>query len=287
MANTPKEQIFSSKHLVFDSLSARSTDIKEQWTSPTNNPADFTINFGNSDFTQGQIIHLLPVDIHIPNLFNNVTERNNEFKFEDGQPGLTILITMPIGHYTADEWCTEFTAQVLASTSLVTVLSCSVNTITGLLSIQMSGPWSMQQTASASTPGSGILLGLTFEQFEPSNEILSDGNDTITFDNPPAFQGPQCVVIHSNFLTSANSVLGPNHQQFTMIDTVSLADTPFGLTKHHFTRTDNVRSIAFPASANLSSIEVCLRDVDGTRLTLPSNQKVCYHFIISFGRDST
>lgn len=286
-----RELIHRSKHLVFDSLSAKSLLPQEQWTSPTPNPADFCINFQNSDFTSGQIISLLPIDIHIPNLFNNVTTRNQTFQFYDavggvGGAGASITIIMPIGHYNVDEWCIEFTAQVAASASAVTVVTCVVNTITGLLAIDMSGPWSIELTEATTNACTSMLLGLTEEQFSGAAFIDSDGNNVITFSNPPAFQGPQVLAIHSNFLTSSNSVLGSNHQQFTLIDHVSLAETPFGLTKHHFIRTDNVREIPFPASTSLNSMELCIRDVEGIRLSLPTNQKVCYHFIASFGPDS-
>lgn len=286
MSNTAREQIHHSKHLVFDSLSAKSTELNEQWLNPIPDPADFTINFKNSDFTAGQIISLLPVDIIIPNLFNNVTTRNNVFIFTDSASAL-IIITMPVGHYNVEEWCIEFTAQVAASASTVNVVSCAVNSITGQLEIQMNNNWSITFSIVTlfGSAGAAILLGLDKEQFINEAPLNSDGNNTITFANPPAFQGPQCVVIHSNFLTSSNSVLGPNHQQFTMVDFVSLADTCFGLSKHHFIRTDNVREIPFPASTNLNSLQLQLFDIDGTKLTLPSNAKVCYHFIASFGRD--
>ena len=281
---TPREFIHHSKHMVFDSLSARSTSLEDQWVIPTSNPANFEINFQNSDFTQGQILSILPVDIVIPNLLNNVTTRNQTFQFYDavggvGGAGTTRTITMPTGHYNVEEWCLEFTAQFAASGSAVTVVSCIVNTITGQLSIDMTAPWSMELSEATTNSGSSLLLGLTEDQFSGA---FIDGSNTITFSNPPAFQGPQCVVIHANF-TSSNAVLGANHRQFQLVDFVSLAETSFGLTKHHFVRTDNVREIPFASTPNLDILQLQLLDIDGTSLTLPSNAKVCYHFIVNFG----
>jgi len=279
MSNTAREQIHHSKHIVFDSYSFRGGDEKKQWDdSEGRDPADVIINFGNSDFTSGQIVSLLPVDITIPNLFNNVTAANNQIEIIDAMAQATI--TMPIGHYTVTEWCTEFTAQVAASALLVSVISCEVNTITGQLTILMDGAWLITENPPSTTSGGLFrLLGL-----DPAQSPLTSIGNAITGANPPAFQGPQCVVIHTN-ITASNTVLGGNQQQFTMLEFVSLADTCFGASKHHFVRTDNVREIPFPAPQNLNTMRLTLFDIDGTRLTLPSNAKVCYHFIVSFGRD--
>ncbi len=282
------EVIHDSSHLVFDSLSSKSPDITQQWSEPNENPADFVINFKNADFTAGNALSLLPVDISIPNLFNNVIERNQTFQFYDavggvGGLGASITITMPIGHYNLDEWCTEFTAQVAASASAVTVLVCAVNDITGLLDIDMSGPWSIELSEATTNAGSSLLLGLKVTQFGVASFIDSDGSNIITFENPPAFQGPQCIVIHSNLLSNSNAIQGPNTQQFLLIDVVSLADTCFGRTKHHTINTDNVREIIFPGRRDFRSLRLQIFDIDGNKLTLPTNSKVCYHFIVSYG----
>ncbi len=78
-----------SKHIVFSSANT----IEGRAT----NPANFTVNLGNQEFTAGEIIHAVPLDITVPNLFYNVTGANDKTIFNDG--GGDIEITVPHGFY--------------------------------------------------------------------------------------------------------------------------------------------------------------------------------------------
>jgi len=256
---TEPEKIYSSKHIVFTSEQSLDQD-----------PTNFRINFRNSIFTNGHVIGILPVDIWIPNLFYNVVEGNRNVTLVEFDVNVYV-IDMPLGHYTVDEWCAEFTAQVLAIGTVAKVVSCGVNSITGVLSIVFDGPIDYFPVLSTAND----LLGV-----KGTDPIL--GANTITFTDPVAFQGVQTVLVETG-ISKGNCCIGNNDRHLTLMDVVSLSEVCYGETKHHFVRTDNVRE--FPISANdpISTIRMTLLDTDAQPLILPCNAKVVYHFLVSFG----
>lgn len=254
-----------TKKLIFDSSHS---------TRHADNPAHFTVNFGNSAFSHGNIIKLMPVDIIIPNMFGNVTAENRRFVFTDPDTN-TWIIDMPLGHYTIVEYMDELTAQIAASGSTMTITGYTLDPVTSILSIQSSaGVWSYDLPST-----SHDLLGSNHEA------ISSDGAGLLTFNLPVNFSGEQLVIVESS-IAAANTTVSMGSTQGTILDVVSLSDTCYGNHKHHFVRTENVRAFAFNSNTNLQNITIRLLDTNLKQLVLPANQKVYFHMLIIFGSDT-
>lgn len=257
-------------------------------------PTNFSINFQNSDFTQGQIVRLQLMDIWIPNLFYNVTESNRRFSLSSNADGI-IYIDMPLGHYTVDEYIEELSAQLATLGTTLQYVSHSIDPITGVLSIVMNGEWIKLAVYDTSLPDLNIdntpvnrLLGHTSNSGAYPFGITAIDNGVggwvVTFPSPPMFYGPQCVMLECGSLTSSNTtIIGEKSvsSQLTLIDMISLSETSHGGIVHHKPLTENIRALSFAAPVQMNNLHFRLLDINGKQLELPPNAEVCIHLLVS------
>lgn len=246
-------------------------------SSGSNNPADFTVNFGNSDYHSGNVLKVTPLDMSIPNMFPNVTEANN-FAFI-AMDGANLELTMPTGYYSVDEYMAEFQAQMAAVPAITTTLDSWEVGADGVLVINWTGlaAWS-PETAGNNTQQ---LWGSDGETIQ-STATASLGQ--WVFENPVNFLGVTDLIVETNF-TSSNAIHGNDNTQLKLYDYVSLAETCHGTVKHQQLQTENVRDIPLAASTSLSTVRFKLVDCQLKPLTLPNNYTVCVHMLVTYGDD--
>lgn len=252
------EQIIDTKHLVFDSSHG----------SPGSTPTDFTVHFNNNHYAQGYVISLLPVDIIIPNYFNNVTASTQRITIFDGVSN--VVIDMPLGFYSVETFMEEFTAQLAATASLVTVASWMVDPVTGKLTIEMSGPWSYDGSLSTAN----YLLG--------ADGSIAIGANSLEMPFPTNFSGEQAVIVETS-INSSNTSLAYEDRQITMLDYISLVDTCFGHVKHQTIQTDHARAFAFTGDTSIREMRIRLLNSNGDALELPANCKTYLHLLAMYG----
>lgn len=236
-------------------------------------PTKFKVNFQNAMYNQGNILRILPMDIFIPNMFNNVTSSNNVSVWEEVGVGI-FEVRMPVGHYTVEEYMNEFAIQVDAIIGLgVSVVSWLIEPISNLLSITWSLP--VEYLGGDENTTSNTLLGSKAMMIVPIGA-------TLVFDYPPQFQGESAVIILTD-MASSNCSHGKDNQQITMLDLVSLTDTCYGAVKHHRIISDHARAFSFSSDPDLRNFTISLVDIDKKPLTLPENSEVIIHLLVGFG----
>ena len=246
---------------------------KSRYTQGTS--TNFRVNLRNSQFIHSNCTSLLLVDAIVTNLFDNVYRGRKVFAFNDGTSD--VVITMPDGHYSMEEWFTELQLQIVASGTTVTLDSYSINPQTYQLTLTFSAP----VTYIPSTSDSYRITGA-----HPSDTLPT--STTLTFPGAVSFQGPQTVLITTD-VSAPNAVFtvgSDNSYHGMLLDLFSLADTCYGKTKHHHIHTQHTRMIHFPRPIFLGDVGFILRDVEGFELSLPENSEVTLHLLFGLTHDT-
>ena len=239
------------------------------------NPAEFTVNFANSDFSHGHISGMLMVDMVIPNMFYNVNEGNRRVVISDVLNVVTYIIDMPIGQYTAEQYFDEFSLQLTsASGGAFNMILAGVHPNTGILEVifDASEKWELDQMNDAAKD----LLGL--------GVIVTPLFDLNNFLCPPDFGGVKVILIKTDLMAS-NSTLGSENKQEAIVDFVSLVDTCYGACKHHRVYDQGIRHHDFPRNTSLQEVHFTLMDIHGTPLVLPCNSEVSVHLSLVMRND--
>ena len=237
------------------------------------NPANFDVNFGNSDFAHGNIAGMLLVDINIPNMFYNINESNRRVVIKSSA-AITYVIDMPLGQYTVTQYMDEFTLQLAAASGGAFIVnSYAVDPITGVLDVDFNliYEWPVVETLGQpfNSPEAIALLGMNPNgSFFSSPELMY----------PPNFSGEKEILINTTIMAS-NTTLGTNNAQETIVDFVSLADTCYGTCKWHHAFDQEIRHHVFPNNTSIQHINFILTDIHGRELTLPANVEVTAHII--------
>jgi hypothetical protein len=252
----------------------------------TTNPADFTVNFANSDFSHGNISGLIMVDMVIPNMFYNVNETNRRISITDAAAlpfPVTYIVDMPLGQYTATQFMDEFLLQLNAiAGGTLEMFGYTINPITGVIeSVTMNNDYAFNYDASTASyimgmsPNAGLQIPEVGKPYTPGQE---------SFNCPVNFGGVKTVLIKTD-LMSSNTTMGKNNKQESIIDFISLADTCFGTCKHHHVWDDSIRHHDFPSNTSLQSIHFQLVDINGDQLILPCNSDVSVHISVFLRQD--
>ena len=240
-------------------------------------PSNFKVNLVNNDMAHGKIVRILPVDIFIPNLFNNVTESNRFISFEDLNASITYDIDMPLGFYTVDQYVAELTAQIASITGMtagtIILEGHFIDTVTGKLSLQFN-----DDVQWASVGGSDNLVGEKDGTSFPAG-VLTE------FPNNMNFAGPCAVIVGTTVMSSNAALAGTQSRNLAFFDIVSLAETCHGECAHQFVRTENVRASSLGNDVSFNDIEVRLVDINNNEMVLPENCEVLINFLISYGED--
>lgn len=239
---------------------------------PTFNPANFTVNFANSDFAHGNIGGMVLVDAVIPNLFYNVNADSRRVRINNGF--IFYDIDMPLGQYSATQYMDELTLQVAATTAgSLNITSYAIDPVTGFLSVVFDSG-SAVFGGSAMTLQGRRLLGLNPEDAFGDPQFIS----------PVDFSGVHTVLVHSDVM-QANATLGADNKHHTIVDFISLAETPWGFNSHHHIWDQGVRHHDFFSNTSLQSMHIWLTDVHNTPLVLPHNVEVTMNFNVFLRND--
>lgn len=227
---------------------------------------DFTVQFNDSSCQQVQKV--LVKEIFVPNVFYNISDdgkrTNNTLTLS--QNGLAnITVTIPEGQYNIDLLMVELKNAidtVLIDGAIVTVTRSST---TFKLTFTFSG---------AGTPANNnvqfFVAGSTIAN------VIGLENDTVNgtvliMDNIYNLVGSEYVQVHSPQVGEIHGLDAGASGYISLVDTISLSETPFGGTAYKQNNDDELAEILYEQPKNLSRVSIVLRDEQGNKLALPSN----------------
>jgi hypothetical protein len=227
---------------------------------------DFTVQFNDSSCQQVQKV--LVKEIFVPNVFYNISDdgkrTNNTLTLS--QNGLAnITVTIPEGQYNIDLLMVELKNAidtVLIDGAIVTVTRSST---TFKLTFTFSG---------AGTPANNnvqfFVAGSTIAN------VIGLENDTVNgtvliMDNIYNLVGSEYVQVHSPQVGEIHGLDAGASGYISLVDTISLSETPFGGTAYKQNADDELAEILYEQPKNLSRVSIVLRDEQGNKLALPSN----------------
>lgn len=235
----------------------------------SNRPTNFQVPLRNAEFVHGNASAMIPIEISIPNLFNNVYEGYKDFVFYGGTVPSTWTIRMPTGRYSLDEYMTELQLQITTATAGdVTLDTYSVYKPTQKLTMT----FNQQITFFGDCEASQLLGGL-------GTAIVGT---VIELQGVIQMQGPQVVIVKFDNVTEANAVanLTGNETHFSLYDILSLHDVCYGATAFAKSHTSQLRRFTFKSSTDMSNVRFILLDQAGLELSLPINAQVFLHYLI-------
>jgi hypothetical protein len=218
---------------------------------------DFTVSY--NDYEVQQVLKVVVKQAYIPNQFYNVTNDNNRFEIKQSTfPSAVIIIRA--GQYTIDELI--LINAYLSDSATVTITKSST---TGKLTFTFSG---------AGTPANNTVTIFDNDNATAKNLLGISGNqtsDAITLPNPFNLSGVEYVAIHSPQVAYNHGLESGARGAVSILDIVSLTNTPFGAVAYHETKDDELAEVIYTEPTNLSNISIVLRDKNGTKLSLPDN----------------
>ena len=213
---------------------------------------DFTVSYKDSDCQQ--VLKCVVKDVFIPNQFYNITLINNTLRIFGGSLVLPADIKINIGQYNIDQLITELTDKINNALQTDTVV-ITKDPITNKLIFTTTS--TMNIFISSMAP----VIGLTTS--------LSGGNIN-DMQEPWNLNDLQFVQVHSNAVGSAHGI-DASRGIISLIETVSLVETPFGAVAHRQNNDNMISEILYEQPRNMFNIDIRLRDQDGVLLDLPDN----------------
>jgi hypothetical protein len=227
---------------------------------------DFTVQFNDSSCQQVQKV--LVKEIFVPNLFYNIendgNRKNNTLVLsQNGLPNITV--TIPEGQYNVDLLMTALKTAidtVLIDGAIVTVTRSST---TFKLTFTFSGAGTAaNNNVQFFVAGSTIANAIGLENDTASSNIL-------VMDNIYNLIGSEYVQVHSPQVGEVHGLDAGASGYISLVDTISLSNTPFGGTAYKQNNDDELAEILYEQPKNLSRISIVLRDEQGNKLSLPNN----------------
>jgi hypothetical protein len=214
--------------------------------------SDFTVSYKDNDCQQ--VLKCVVKDVFIPNQFYNITDDNNKLRVLGGSMGLPEDAVVVAGQYNIDQLISALTIAIdnLLVTDSVVITK---NTITNILTF---------------TTTSGLLLSASSSMSPVIGLTSSPSGNVIVMDEPWNLNDLQFVQVHSNAVGSAHG-LDASRGIISLIETVSMVETPFGAVAHRQNNDDIISEILYDQPRNMFNIDIRLRDQDGKLLSLPSN----------------
>ena len=238
------------------------------------NNTDFVVNF--SDSSVQQVIKVLCKDVFVPNLFYNVNELNNVLYFKQNAEAIK-SITIPVGQYNVDNLATELKTKLDAQLVFGTTVVITRSSITYKYTFTFSGavsPANNNVIFYQDTSTIRDVIGLLQTTNPASNIIVMD-----TVFN---LKGIEIVQVHSPDVGEMHGLDAGSTGYISLVETVSLATTPFGSVAHRQNNDDELAMILYEQPKNLSRIKITIRDEQGIKLTLPDNAHVSVMLKIFF-----
>lgn len=227
---------------------------------------NFTVQFNDSACQQVQKV--LVKEIFVPNVFYNISDDGNRTNntLTLSQNGLAnITVTIPEGQYNIDLLMTELKNAidtVLIDGAIVTVTRSST---TFKLTFTFSGAGT-----AANNNVQFFVAGSTI------SKVIGLENDSVNgtvllMDNIYNLVGSEYVQVHSPQVGEIHGLDAGASGYISLVDTISLAETPFGGTAYKQNNDDELSEILYEQPKNLSRVSIVLRDEQGNKLSLPDN----------------
>lgn len=235
---------------------------------------DFVVNFFDSSIQQ--VSKILVKDIFLPNLFYNVNERNNVLFFKQNAEAIK-SITLQVGQYNVDTLATELKTQLETKLVFGTVVDITRSNITFKYTFTFSGavtPANNEVIFYQDTSTIRDVIGL-LQTTDPASNI-------IVMDTVFNLKGIEIVQVHSPEIGEMHGLDAGATGYISLLETVSLATTPFGSVAHRQNNDDELAMILYEQPKNLSIVRIVIRDEQGIKLTLPDNAHVSVMLKIFF-----
>lgn len=235
---------------------------------------DFVLSFNDSSIQQ--VSKVLIKDLFIPNLFYNVNERNNVLFFKQNAEAIK-SITLPVGQYNVDTLASEIKTQLESQLVFGTVVDITRSNITYKYTFTFSGavsPANNQVIFYQDTSTIRDVIGLL--------QTTSPASNIIVMDTVFNLKGVEIVQVHSPEIGEMHGLDAGATGYISLLETVSLATTPFGSVAHRQNNDDELAMILYEQPKNLSIVKIVLRDEQGVKLTLPDNAHVSVMLKIFF-----
>jgi hypothetical protein len=210
---------------------------------------DFIVNYPNVQVL-AKIVSIVVKHVSFPNVFYNITTRNNVLKYEVVL-GVVQTIVVPVGNYTL--------------TALLAVLTPLLGAIT-------QDPLTLLLTFTASV-GSPLKInssdeGSTLSPFIGIHQTTILNTAPFTTVDVPKLQGVQHVRIASKVLSKGNNFIDANKNQELPIVILIPNNVPFGAIVHYETSHEDLDVINYESEVSLQSIDIKLYDAEGNLLDL-------------------
>jgi hypothetical protein len=235
---------------------------------------DFVLSFNDSSIQQ--VSKVLIKDLFIPNLFYNVNERNNVLFFKQNAEAIK-SITIPVGQYNVDNLATELKTQLELQLVFGTVVDITRSNITFKYTFTFSG---------AVTPANNEVI--LYQDTSTIRDVIgllqttSPASNIIVMDTVFNLKGIEIVQVHSPEIGEMHGLDAGATGYISLLETVSLATTPFGSVAHRQNNDDELAMILYEQPKNLSIVRIVIRDEQGVKLTLPDNAHVSVMLKIFF-----
>lgn len=235
---------------------------------------DFVLSFNDSSIQQ--VSKVLIKDLFIPNLFYNVNERNNVLFFKQNAEAIK-SITLPVGQYNVDTLASEIKTQLETKLVFGTVVDITRSNITYKYTFTFSG---------AVTPANNEVI--FYQDTSTIRDVIgllqttSPASNIIVMDTVFNLKGIEIVQVHSPEIGEMHGLDAGATGYISLLETVSLATTPFGSVAHRQNNDDELAMILYEQPKNLSIVRIVIRDEQGVKLTLPDNAHVSVMLKIFF-----
>ena len=204
----------------------------------------------------------------IPSSFYNVTIKNNITRVDRDDIAAAFDITMPVGNYNADTYLAKFKELYDAATpSNVTI---ALDAVTGIFNLQEAlADFTIKSVGSTSYVLWGGEVGTDY--------VFPVAGTAASFGFPANFLGVTKIKLSSDNLAGTN-VDSSQLKTTTLIDTISVAATPFGLTIFNSLGRETLMK-----AKRIEEIDLELRDQDDNLIDF-NNAEWCISIIINTHR---
>ena len=204
----------------------------------------------------------------IPSSFYNVTIKNNITRVDRDDIAAAFDITIPVGNYNADTYLAKFKELYDAATpSNVTI---ALDAVTGIFNLQEAlADFTIKSVGSTSYVLWGGEVGTDY--------VFPVAGTAASFGFPANFLGVTKIKLSSDNLAGTN-VDSSQLKTTTLIDTISVAATPFGLTIFNSLGRETLMK-----AKRIEEIDLELRDQDDNLIDF-NNAEWCISIIINTHR---
>jgi hypothetical protein len=204
----------------------------------------------------------------IPSSFYNVTIKNNITRVDRDDIAAAFDITMPVGNYNADTYLAKFKELYDAATpSNVTI---ALDAVTGIFNLQEAlADFTIKSVGSTSYVLWGGEVGTDY--------VFPVAGAAASFGFPANFLGITKIKLSSDNLAGTN-VDSSQLKTTTLIDTISVAATPFGLTIFNSLGRETLMK-----AKRIEEVDLELRDQDDNLIDF-NNAEWCISIIINTHR---